>query len=184
MGWPFLMVRFVCDPAPSGNSAWNGPVRRPGPTIGCYRAGALHTYGTPSHRLEATLARVSGSPKLESQFLVTPTVSMMSMGRSQTSEAAGPRQLWFSFQSGVAEQRRSVSVEIGFSTTTTAMALVTGLLLANLTVSPRSVLLLTRNEVDYDLGFCDFFPLPGPMTPRCRSWTTAARIAGSCVETT
>lgn len=44
-------------------------------------ARALHCYGTPAHQLEATLLRISESLGLESQFLVTPTSIMMSVGR-------------------------------------------------------------------------------------------------------
>lgn len=44
-------------------------------------ARALHSFGTPSHQLEETLSRISKSLELESQFLVTPTSIMMSVGQ-------------------------------------------------------------------------------------------------------
>ena len=43
-------------------------------------ARSLHSYGTPSHQLEETLAKISRAMRLESQFLVTPTSIMMSVG--------------------------------------------------------------------------------------------------------
>ena len=43
-------------------------------------ARSLHLYGTPSHQMEETLARISRALGLESQFLVTPTSIMMSVG--------------------------------------------------------------------------------------------------------
>ena len=43
-------------------------------------ARALHLYGTPSHQLEETAAKISRELNLESQFLVTPTSIMMSVG--------------------------------------------------------------------------------------------------------
>ncbi|MFK7817587.1 MAG: threonine/serine exporter ThrE family protein [Planctomycetaceae bacterium] len=51
-------------------------------------ARALHLYGTPSHQLEETLAKISRELNLESQFLVTPTSIMMSVGEV-------PKQLTF-----------------------------------------------------------------------------------------
>ena len=36
-------------------------------------ARALHNFGTPSHQLEAVLAKISGSLGIDAQFLVTPT---------------------------------------------------------------------------------------------------------------
>jgi uncharacterized membrane protein YjjP (DUF1212 family) len=44
-------------------------------------ARALHSYGTPSHQLEETLSQISNALQLESQFLITPTSIMMSVGQ-------------------------------------------------------------------------------------------------------
>ena len=44
-------------------------------------ARALHSFGTPSHQLEETLANVGSALRVESQFLVTPTSIMLSVGR-------------------------------------------------------------------------------------------------------
>ncbi len=41
---------------------------------------ALHRYGTPSHRLEATLKRVSDRLNLDARFFATPTVLQASFG--------------------------------------------------------------------------------------------------------
>ena len=49
-------------------------------------AGALHTYGMPSHRLEVALAQVSERMEMESQFLVTPTGIHASVGPPGTSQ--------------------------------------------------------------------------------------------------
>lgn len=44
-------------------------------------ARALHSFGTPSHQLEETMADVGSALRVESQFLVTPTSIMLSVGR-------------------------------------------------------------------------------------------------------
>ncbi len=44
-------------------------------------ARALHSFGTPSHQLEETLAHIGEAIHVESQFLVTPTSIMLSVGR-------------------------------------------------------------------------------------------------------
>lgn len=48
-------------------------------------ARALHAYGTPSHRLESTLASVSKALNLEAQYLVTPTSIIAAVGPESSS---------------------------------------------------------------------------------------------------
>ncbi len=49
-------------------------------------ARALHTYGMPSHRLEVALRQISERMGMESQFVVTPTSIIASIGPTETAQ--------------------------------------------------------------------------------------------------
>lgn len=49
-------------------------------------ARALHTYGMPSHRLEVALRQISERMKVESQFVVTPTSIIGSVGPTEAAQ--------------------------------------------------------------------------------------------------
>ncbi len=49
-------------------------------------AGALHAYGTPSHRLEEALGLMSAHLEIEAQYLVTPTSIVASIGPERRQE--------------------------------------------------------------------------------------------------
>jgi uncharacterized membrane protein YjjP (DUF1212 family) len=48
-------------------------------------ARALHTYGSPSHRLEEALSAISKELGIEAQFLVTPTSIVAEIGPEASS---------------------------------------------------------------------------------------------------